>query len=100
MAFGQEDLERMIADGDLEEVSVDEKGARTLLRKAKAHHQTAATVAATDPEIAAAALHAGNRKALEAVLLVRGLRPAKHAGHGIPAEAARAMLGQQSAFRT
>ena len=72
---------------------LDTSGAATLIAKARTHHLTAASLAHTDPEIAADALHAGNRKALEAVLLARGLRPTKTGGHLAPLEAVTAMLG-------
>lgn len=100
MAFGQDELEAFLDTGALEETPPDRAGAEVLIAKARAHHSTAQAVAHTDPEIAADALHAGNRKALEAVLLVRGLRPAKSAGHGVPAEAVRSMMDAKSAFRT
>lgn len=93
MSFGQAELESMLERGDLELCPPDVGGAGALIRKAERHHATAQEVAFEDPEIAASALHAGNRKALEAVLLARGLRPTKLGGHIAPLEAVRAMLG-------
>lgn len=93
MSFGQAELESMLERGDLELCPPDEDGARALIGKAQRHHATAQEVAFEDPEIAASALHAGNRKALAAVLLARGLRPSKTGGHIAPLEAVRAMLG-------
>ena len=83
----------MVARGHIELCVLDVEGAATLIAKARTHHTTAASLAETDPEIAADALHAGNRKALEAVLLARGLRPTKTGGHLAPYEALNAMLG-------
>ena len=93
MSFGQDDLETMLSAGDLELCSVSIEGATALIAKARVHHQTAAGLANTDPEIALDALHAGNRKALDAVLLARGLRATKDGGHIATEEAVRATLG-------
>lgn len=99
MKLGQQELERMIASQHLEPCSPDPAGASALISKARTHHRTAAALAATDPEIAADALHAGNRKALEAVLLARGLRPTKLGGHLASFEAVTAMLGGNGVLR-
>ncbi|WP_306231490.1 hypothetical protein [Agrococcus beijingensis] len=95
MTFGQAELEAMVARGELELCPPDEVAARTRIEKARRHLATAAALAADDPEIAADALRAGNRKALEAVLLSRGLRPTRSGGHVAPVDAVRAMLGGQ-----
>ncbi len=64
--------------------------ADALLDKANTHLQSAAALAATDVELACDALHAANRKALTAFLLVQGLRPTRDAGHTGGYEAVRA----------
>lgn len=97
MTFGQLELEKMISDGELELCALDAVGANSLIAKARRHHETATSLARTDPEIAMDALHSGNRKALEAVLLARGLRPTKAGGHVAPLEAVRSMLGGSGA---
>ena len=84
----------MLADGRIELCPLDTAGAAILIAKSRTHHQTAAGLAQADPEIAADALHAGNRKALDAVLLARGLRATKHGGHLASLEAVTAMLGR------
>ncbi|KJL30105.1 hypothetical protein [Microbacterium oxydans] len=93
MSFGQRELEGMIARGELEECPPDAAGADKLIAKARVHHATAAAVVGTDPETAADALHAGNRKALEAVLLARGLRPTKSGGHIAARDGVKVTIG-------
>jgi hypothetical protein len=93
MTFGQAELEKMLADGNLELCLLNAVGATALIAKARAHHATAASLSRTDPEIGMDALHTGNRKALEAVLLARGLRPTRTGGHLAPLEAVRSMVG-------
>jgi HEPN domain len=93
VSLGQQELEKMIDNGDLELCPPNGVGASTLIAKARTHHESARLLARTDPETAMDALHTGNRKALEAVLLTRGIRPTKTGGHLAPLEAVRAMLG-------
>ena len=93
MSYGQADLEAMVSDGDLEACPADAAGARALLTRARRHVETARSLIDDDTEIAADALHAGNRKALEAVLLDRGLRSTKKGGHIAPRRAVQSMLG-------
>jgi hypothetical protein len=77
VSYGQADLEAMVSDGDLEVCPADAAGARALLTKARRHVETARSLIDDDTEIAADALHAGNRKALEAVLPSPSSRPAR-----------------------
>jgi hypothetical protein len=93
MNIGQEKLDELVGNGNLELCPPNVEGAYALIRKAETHHVTAEGLAEADPEIAMDALHAGNRKALESVLLVRGLRATKAGGHIAPLEAVRAMVG-------
>lgn len=83
----------MLAEGDLELYPLSADGAGVLIKKARTHHGTAGKLARADPEIAMDALHAGNRKAPDAVLLARGLRATKKGGHQAAVEGVRAMLG-------
>lgn len=71
----------MLASGQLERVPPNRDAAEALLNKARTHLKSAAALAASDVELAYDALHAANRKALTAILLVQGLRPTREAGH-------------------
>lgn len=97
MSSGQDALQAMVDGGELEVVPADLAGAKALITKARRHHVSARTLAASDPETAIGALHAGNRKALDAVLLAMGLRPTKTGGHVASGHAIRAILGSKSA---
>jgi hypothetical protein len=93
VSFGQPELEQMLAIGHLEMCPLDRAGAAALIDKARTQHASAGLLAASDPETAIVALRSGNRKALDAVLLARGLRPTKAGGHISSLEAVRATLG-------
>jgi hypothetical protein len=82
----------MLASGQLERVPPNRLAADALLDKARTHLQSAAALAASDVDLAYDALHAANRKALTAVLLIQGLRPTRDAGHTGIFEAVRAQL--------
>lgn len=82
----------MLASGQLERIPPNRDAAGALLGKAQTHLQSAAALAASDVELAYDALHAANRKALTAVLLVQGLRPTREAGRAGVFEAVRAQL--------
>jgi len=85
-------VDQMLASGQLERVPPNQEASDSLLAKASTHLLSAATLAASDVELAYDALHAANRKALTAVLLVQGLRPTRDAGHTGVFEAVRAQL--------
>ncbi len=89
---GRTTIDEMLAAGRLERVPPSRDAADALLDKAATHLQSAAALAAADVELAYDALHAANRKALTATLLVQGLRPTRDAGHTGVFEAARAQL--------
>ncbi len=89
---GRATVDQMLADGQLERVPVNLESAQSLITKALTHLRSAATLADTDVELAYDALHAANRKALTAVLIVQGLRPTRAAGHTGVYEAVRAQL--------
>jgi len=82
----------MLASGRLERVPPNQEASDALLAKASTHLRSAATLAGSDVELAYDALHAANRKALTAVLLVQGLRPTRDAGQTGVFEAVRAQL--------
>jgi hypothetical protein len=89
---GADTIEKLLADGHLEQVIANPEEAEYLLAKARTHLDTAARNAAEDPEIAFDALYAAARKALTAVLLQQGLRPTRSGGHEAVIEAAEAQL--------
>ncbi len=89
---GRSTIDQMLASGQLERVPPNREASDALLDKASTHLLSAATLAASDVELAYDALHAANRKALTAILLVQGLRPTRDAGHTGAFEAVRAQL--------
>ncbi len=89
---GRATVEQMLASRQLERVPPNREASDALLGKASTHLRSAATLAASDVELAYDALHAANRKALTAILLVQGLRPTRDAGHTGVFEAVRAQL--------
>lgn len=89
---GRATVDQMLASGQLERVPPNQEASDALLAKANTHLRSAATLATSDVELAYDALHAANRKALTAVLLVQGLRPTRDAGHTGVFEAVRAQL--------
>lgn len=89
---GRATVDKMLASGQLERVPPNREASDALLAKASTHLLSAATLAASDVDLAYDALHSANRKALTAVLLVQGLRPTRDAGHTGVFEAARAQL--------
>jgi hypothetical protein len=90
--YGQAEVEDLLRKGDLEQVPPNRPGATTLITKARVHLGTADREADLDPETAADALHAANRKALDAVLLAQGIRASRQGGHITPLVAVRAQL--------
>ena len=93
MSAGQIELEAMLTRGELELCPPDVDGASALIGKARTHLETAALLMDSDAEIAMDALHAANRKSLDAVLLARGLRATKHGGHIASGEGVKWTLG-------
>lgn len=85
-------IETMLGAGLLQRVPPNRVAADALLDKARRHLLSAAALAATDVELAYDALHAANRKALTAILLVQGIRPTRDAGHTGVFDAVRAQL--------
>jgi hypothetical protein len=89
---GRSTIDQMLASGKLERVPPHRDASEALLAKASTHLVSAATLASSDVELAYDALHAANRKALTAILLVQGLRPTRDAGHTGVFEAVSAQL--------
>ncbi len=87
-------VERMIADGDLEEVLPSPQHAGRLLTEARAHLRTSGASRHDDPSGSFATLYTAARKAMTAPLATVGLRPTRKGGHVAVGEAVEAMLGQ------
>lgn len=89
---GADIIERLLADGHLEQVVANSDEAGYLLAKSRTHLATTAKNGDEDPEIAYDALYAAARKALTAVLVQQGLRPTRVGGHEAVIQAAEAQL--------
>lgn len=78
---GRQTVERLINDGELQQITADLEGARALLQSAHRHLTSAATIRQTDLEGAYAALYDAARKACAALLEAQGLRATRRGGH-------------------
>lgn len=102
---GSDEIEELLAAGELETVEPSRTHAQTLLQQAGRHLESAALLVDTDPSSAYALLYDGARKALTAVLAVQGLRPTRQGGHVAVQQAVEAQLGPNTrhfvrSFRT
>lgn len=89
---GRAVVERLLDEKKIATCRPDEAKARALIARARTHLVTARQLASApnpDTEVAADALHAANRKACEAVLLVQGLESTKDGGHTAAAQVVR-----------
>ena len=93
---GRTTIDRLLAAGDLQQVSPDTNAARHLVTSAERHLVTAATVAETDPEAAFATAYDAARKACSALLEVQGLRATSRGGHIAVREAVTAQFADLS----
>ena len=89
---GRATVDQLMAENKIEAVPPNLEAAVDLIAKAHTHLRSAALLADSDTELAFDALHAANRKALTAVLLVQGLRPTREGGHTSVFEAVRAQV--------
>lgn len=94
---GREDVEAMVAAGDLEQVAPSAENATRLLAEAARHLQSAELVADADPAGGYDLLYAAARKAMAAALAVQGLRATSKGGHIAVQEAVTAQLGRSGA---
>lgn len=79
--MGRAEVEALLSEGKVALCPNDADGSRRLLARARKHVATARLLVGSDTETAADALHAANRKACEAVLLIQGLESTKDGGH-------------------
>jgi len=96
---GRADIDKMLADGELERVQASREHADQLLNQAQRHLASAEFTCTLDPEGAYGTLYDAGRKALWAILANQGLRPTTKGGHLAVYHAAKAQLdppmGQQ-----
>lgn len=78
---GRAEIDRMLADGELERVQASREHADRLLNQARRHLDSAEATCESDPEGAYGTLYDAGRKALWAILANQGLRPTTKGGH-------------------
>jgi hypothetical protein len=89
---GRAQIERMIADGELERVPPSRDHADRLLSQARTHLTSAEAILGTDPPGAYALAYDAARKALVAILENQGLRSTSRGGHLAVIDAVRSQL--------
>ena len=89
---GRADIDRMLADAELQRVPPSRDQADSLIAQARVHLASAASICGQDPPGAYALVYDAARKALTAVLENQGLRPTTRGGHLAAYHAVRAQL--------
>jgi hypothetical protein len=89
---GQNVIERMLADRQLQRVPASREHADHLIAQAGKHLESARAICEDDPAGGYALMYDAARKALTAVLENQGLRPTTQGGHLAVYEAVRAQL--------
>lgn len=89
---GRAEIERLLADGELERVTPSDEVARRLLADAAAHIRLAGTGVRDDPAGALQLSYDAARKAAAALLAVQGLRATTRGGHIAVLDAVRAQF--------
>jgi hypothetical protein len=89
---GRTDVDRMLANAELQRVPASREHADSLIAQARIHLSSAAAICDQDPPGAYALVYDAARKALTAVLENQGLRPTTRGGHLAAYEAVRAQL--------
>jgi HEPN domain len=96
---GRAEVDKMLADGELQRVQASREHADRLLNQARRHLDSAEATCESDPEGAYGTLYDAGRKALWAILANQGLRPTTKGGHLAVYQAVKAQLdppmGQQ-----
>lgn len=92
---GRSEIERLIADGELEQVVPSAGVASRLLADATAHIRLASKGAADDPTGALQLSYDASRKAAAALLAVQGLRATTRGGHIAVIDAVRAQFNDR-----
>lgn len=89
---GRTEIDKMIADGELQRVPPSREHADQLLAQARKDLASAEVLRDENPKRAYESLYDAARMALTAVLENEGLRPTSHGGHIAPYTAIRAQL--------
>lgn len=89
---GRDEIDRMLAAGELERVQASREHADRLVQQARRHLRSAETTCDSDPEGAYDTLYDAGRKALWAILANQGLRPSHRGGHLAVYHAVKAQL--------
>jgi hypothetical protein len=92
---GRADIERLIADGELERVTPSDEVARRLLADAEAHIGLASKGVEDDPAGALQLSYDAARKASAGLLAVQGLRATTRGGHIAVIDAVRAQFNDR-----
>lgn len=92
---GRADVERLLDQGELEQVTPSEKVARRLLADAEAHIGLASKGVEDDPAGALQLSYDAARKASAALLAVQGLRATTRGGHVAVIDAVRAQFNDR-----
>lgn len=94
--MSQDELDRLVASGAIEQVAADPETARTEIEQARLHATSAAELAQRDPVAAFAIGYDAIRKAISAHMRGRGYRAPKGKGHHARSGSyARAALDEQ-----
>jgi hypothetical protein len=89
---GRAEIDRMLADSELERVQASRDHADRLLNQAQRHLISATATCDSDPEGAYSTLYDAGRKSLWAILANQGLRPTTKGGHLAAYHAVKAQL--------
>lgn len=89
---GRADIDRMLADAELQRVPPSRAQADSLIAQARVHLASAAAICGQDPPGGYALVYDAARKALTAILENQGLRPTTRGGHLAVYHAVRAQL--------
>lgn len=89
---GREQIDRMLAESQLEKVHPSREHADRLLEQARRHLGSAQMTCETDPEGAYGMAYDAGRKALWSILANQGLRPTTRGGHLAAYQAVSAQL--------
>lgn len=97
---GKPEVDRLVADGELERVTPSDEVAARLLDNAEAHLELAAKGIADDPAGALQLSYDAARKAAAALLAVQGLRATSRGGHIAVLDAVRAQFDDHGQLDT
>jgi uncharacterized protein (UPF0332 family) len=97
--LGEQEISKLIAKGEVEQVRPDPELATLLMDDAERHLRSAEHLADDDPAGAYRMLYDAARKACSALLAVQGLRATSHGGHIAVRDVTKAQCGTGSPGR-